>query len=198
MGEVFRLTKKRRWLLSVVRLSIAGCAWMYCVGAPAPKHLTSGGGEVGDMRDLGDGRCLAEIEQRVAALTEADQARWGVMSVGEMVRHVERAFRVAVGEDSVERVPSPLPRALVKWVALRMPGKWPKNLPTVPELRQGTEQMRVGAFEPERAALLEVMRRFANGAELRAEHPMLGRMGTGDWMRWGYRHTDHHLRQFGR
>ena len=150
------------------------------------------------MKDLGSAGCLAEMEERVAALTEADQARWGVMSVGEMVRHVERAFRVAVGEESVARMASPLPRGVMKWVALRMPGVWPKNLPTIPELRRGTEKMRVGEFAVERAALLEVMRRFASGRGLRAEHPIFGPMRTGDWMRWGYRHTDHHLRQFGR
>ena len=25
-----------------------------------------------------------------------------------------------------------------------------------------------------------------------------GKMTAGDWMRWGYLHADHHLRQFGR
>jgi hypothetical protein len=29
-------------------------------------------------------------------------------------------------------------------------------------------------------------------------HPMSKEMSERDWMRWGYLHTDHHLRQFGR
>ena len=28
-------------------------------------------------------------------------------------------------------------------------------------------------------------------------HPLFGRMTNGEWGRWGYRHVDHHLRQFG-
>jgi hypothetical protein len=28
-------------------------------------------------------------------------------------------------------------------------------------------------------------------------HPMFKEMSEKDWMRWGYLHTDHHLRQFG-
>jgi hypothetical protein len=28
-------------------------------------------------------------------------------------------------------------------------------------------------------------------------HPMFGEMTEKDWMRWGYLHADHHLRQFG-
>jgi len=28
-------------------------------------------------------------------------------------------------------------------------------------------------------------------------HPIFGRMSLWEWQRWGYLHTDHHLRQFG-
>jgi hypothetical protein len=28
-------------------------------------------------------------------------------------------------------------------------------------------------------------------------HPIFGRMTLDEWMRWGYRHCDHHFRQFG-
>jgi hypothetical protein len=32
---------------------------------------------------------------------------------------------------------------------------------------------------------------------LPAGHGRFGTMTTRDWHRWAYRHTDHHLRQFG-
>jgi len=28
-------------------------------------------------------------------------------------------------------------------------------------------------------------------------HPIFGQMTEKEWMRWGYLHSDHHLRQFG-
>jgi hypothetical protein len=28
-------------------------------------------------------------------------------------------------------------------------------------------------------------------------HPLFDAMSERDWMRWGYLHVDHHLRQFG-
>ena len=28
-------------------------------------------------------------------------------------------------------------------------------------------------------------------------HPLFDEMSERDWLRWGYLHTDHHLRQFG-
>jgi hypothetical protein len=47
--------------------------------------------------------------------------------------------------------------------------------------------------------LLAVIDRFT--AQPRAfqfrPHPMFREMSEKDWMRWGYLHTDHHLRQFG-
>jgi hypothetical protein len=40
------------------------------------------------------------------------------------------------------------------------------------------------------------MRRFvAPGSKLGA-HPSLGPLTRDEWMVWGFRHTDHHLRQF--
>jgi hypothetical protein len=29
-------------------------------------------------------------------------------------------------------------------------------------------------------------------------HPIFGRITRAEWLRWGYLHADHHLRQFGR
>jgi hypothetical protein len=28
-------------------------------------------------------------------------------------------------------------------------------------------------------------------------HPIFGALSARDWLRWGYLHADHHLRQFG-
>ena len=32
---------------------------------------------------------------------------------------------------------------------------------------------------------------------VKSPHPIFGRMSDGDWLRWGYLHMEHHLRQFG-
>jgi len=45
----------------------------------------------------------------------------------------------------------------------------------------------------------EVLERFtapAKGIEFHP-HPIFGDMSEAEWMRWGYLHCDHHLRQFG-
>jgi hypothetical protein len=45
--------------------------------------------------------------------------------------------------------------------------------------------------------LLRVMERFVPEAVRTSRHPLWGRMTEWEWGRWGYLHTDHHLRQFG-
>ena len=47
-------------------------------------------------------------------------------------------------------------------------------------------------------AAVEKMERLARGSRCAPWHPMFGPMSAADWMRWGYLHADHHLRQFGR
>ena len=58
--------------------------------------------------------------------------------------------------------------------------------------------MSPGAFEEERELVLKEMARFLRKGQPLVDHGMFGPMTHWDWMRWGYLHTDHHLRQFGR
>jgi hypothetical protein len=54
-------------------------------------------------------------------------------------------------------------------------------------------------FERDRAMLIVVFDRFCHSsANLAPTHPFFGPMSRQDWLRWGYLHADHHLRQFGR
>ena len=56
-----------------------------------------------------------------------------------------------------------------------------------------------GAFEGDVRDLLRLLDRFTRKPQefaLRA-HPIFGAMTEAEWMRWGYLHMDHHLRQFG-
>jgi hypothetical protein len=44
--------------------------------------------------------------------------------------------------------------------------------------------------------LLKTVERFCGCTQLMIVHPMFGSMKRADWLRWGYLHADHHLRQF--
>jgi hypothetical protein len=86
----------------------------------------------------------------------------------------------------------------MKWVALRSGMRWPKNLPTTPELKLAIAEHSEAEFDALVGAAIYGMEAVASKARWAPSHPMFGPMTAGDWMRWGYLHADHHLRQFGR
>ena len=148
------------------------------------------------MKSLASAKTVEEIRARLGGFVETDQRRWGAMSPTETARHLRGAFEMATGERAMKSISGPMPKSLMKAVALWMPMHWPRSLPTVPELFK-TEVLR-GGFGEEKRAMMAAYERFLGMREKHTEHPMLGAMGPGEWMRWGYLHTDHHLRQFGR
>lgn len=152
------------------------------------------------MKSLVEQRTVEEIRGRMGCLQEMDARRWGLMTAGAVVRHLRGAFAMAVGDRPVKPAAVPLPRPVMKQLALRMPMQWPKNLPTIPELQRETElspELRT-EFAEDKQGLLAAYERFLGRKGNWPEHPMFGAMSERDWMRWGYLHTDHHLRQFGR
>jgi hypothetical protein len=151
------------------------------------------------MKTLSSGHDLAEICTRIAHVTASDARRWGSMSAHEMLCHLRDAFAYPLGERAVapvKRTSIPLP--LFRWLALRTPMKWPQGISAPPEIDQRIGGTPPVDFEPDRAALLDNIDRFARATGPFGPHPIFGAMTSTDWMRWGYLHCDHHLRQFGR
>lgn len=150
------------------------------------------------MKTLSSTNDLADIRGRIALVAPGDSPLWGSMSAPQTICHLCDAFRCPIGE----RVPAPfkalpLPAPVFKWLALWVPLKWPPGIRTPPEVDQRIGGTPPAEFEADRAALLATLDRFAFGTGPWAPHPMFGRMTRAEWMRWGYLHCDHHLRQFG-
>jgi hypothetical protein len=72
---------------------------------------------------------------------------------------------------------------------------FPKGAPTAPELKPGP----TASLEEERAALLDLLERIGTGPCEGAgpAHPLFGPLTRREWGVATYKHTDHHLRQFG-
>ncbi len=150
------------------------------------------------LKSLGNAGDARAIEGRLETLGSSDVARWGKMTAPEVVCHLRESFHMASGQRSAAPIPGPLPGPVIKFLALRVPKRWPKGVPTVPELQVGGERMKVGEFAADKSGLMVAYGEFLRRQGNRSAHPIFGRMSPGDWMRWGYLHTDHHLRQFGR
>jgi len=87
----------------------------------------------------------------------------------------------------------------MRWAALWLPLKWPHGVSTVPECDANGGGSRPADFERDKRQLLELLERFTTPSRDSGwqPHPFFGVMTEKEWMRWGYLHTDHHLRQFG-
>ncbi|HEV8039199.1 MAG TPA: DUF1569 domain-containing protein [Bryobacteraceae bacterium] len=136
---------------------------------------------------------------RLAKVQPDHRARWGRMSAHQMLCHLNDAFLAVMGEKYVSPASGILQRTVVKWVALYAPFPWPKGLPTRPEMDQLIGGAAPVDFERDKKALVTVIERFTNPERNfeRSPHPIFGNMPDSEWLRWGYLHTDHHLRQFG-
>jgi hypothetical protein len=142
------------------------------------------------------GACLAA---RIQSLTPQTPPRWGLMSSAQMLRHLNLAFQMALGDYTVANSSNrKLNSPLARFVSLTLPVRWPKGIATLPETDVVT-QLHPCVFSQERSTLIGLLTRFsqAKPPDLRATHPILGPFTHAQWMRWGFRHTDHHLRQFG-
>jgi len=137
-----------------------------------------------------------EIRQRIAAIAPDSPRRWGSMSVSGMLCHVDDSYRAVMGERPFSAGKLRIPPWFAKVVALRAPIQWPRNLMTSESVRQGGGGTPPGEFAVDRARLLETFALFCGCADLAKTHPMFGSMRRADWLRWGYLHADHHLRQF--
>jgi hypothetical protein len=144
---------------------------------------------------MANARDCEHVVRRIGSLTPASPRQWGSMSVEGMLCHLADSYEVALGERVAAPAPVPMPR-LMKAIALWTPLPWPKNLPTLKEVEQGCGGTTPGSFGDARRRLLRMVARFRFATTLaEAHHPFFGRMTQADWMRWGYLHADHHLRQ---
>ena len=134
-----------------------------------------------------------EVVSRINRLTPDTKPLWGKMDARGMLSHLLDWMRMATGElpirqrNLVIRHP-PLKQFVIYW----MP--FPKGVPTAPELISRTSS----DFAADVATLcsqIEAYGAMATRADLPI-HPAFGRMSNRAWGVLGYRHTDHHLRQF--
>lgn len=150
------------------------------------------------LRTVYTTRHLDALVARVERLRPDSPRRWGRMTPHQMICHLSDSLRATLGEWT--RPPHRLPpmRGVVRFVAFNLPLRWPHGVRTARELDQTRDGTKPVEFERDRAELVALLRRAASledGAI--PEHPLWGRMSRGMTGRYLWRHTDHHLRQFG-
>src|SRR6185295_458477 len=152
------------------------------------------------MKGAGMGSILNDddrtaICQRIGSVTSASVPRWGRMDAKAMLSHLKQSALMALGELPVankgKRAFQVFPiKHLILYVA-----PFPKGAPTAPELLVPD----AGSVDTIRTELLSLVERIGAGPREGdgPVHPLFGRLSFQEWGVATYKHTDHHLRQFG-
>jgi Protein of unknown function (DUF1569) len=151
------------------------------------------------MKTLARAQDRDELLRRLKTVRADSPRRWGRMTAHQMICHVGDACRMGTGAVRVSVATGWAQRTVIKWIALYTPLKWPPGIPTRPEIDRALVGVNAADFAADLALTVSLVEAFAARAGARdwPAHPIFGRMSESAWMRWGYLHLDHHLRQFG-
>jgi len=152
------------------------------------------------MKTIGNDSDRELLLRRLRLLAPDSQRRWGKMTPHQMICHLQDSFKTAIGERHVSGDKSNLlTRTVVRWLALYAPLKWPHGVPTMAENDQERGGTPPEDFKRDLIALAAMIERLtAPQKDFQwGRHPLFAEMSDRDWLRWGYLHVDHHLRQFG-
>lgn len=151
------------------------------------------------MKTLADESVKQELLRRVQSLRHDSQRRWGRMTPHQMLCHLNDSFKLALGEVRLKVIGNIFHRTFIKGLALYTPIPWPHGIPTMPEMDQEKQGTPPVEFTRDMAELVTIIERIHRPTRDFAwgRHPIFNEMSDWEWLRWGYLHVDHHLRQFG-
>ncbi|SRR5258706_4983717 len=150
------------------------------------------------MKTLANSSDKEELLRRLKTVRPDSPRRWGKMTPHQMICHLNDAYLAYVGEKKVTPAPAWFPRTIVRVVAVWTPLPWARGFPTAPEVDQligGTPPVEFERDVRELEMMIERYSKLLSDYPWPA-HPAFGRMSLASWMRLGYLHTNHHLRQF--
>jgi hypothetical protein len=151
------------------------------------------------VKHLGHPTDAESIRRRLAGLRPDSARRWGTMTPQEMLCHLADAYACGFGERTLDPADTWFTRSVLKFLALRTPIPWPKGLKTRKQAGPRLAGTRPTEFDADRRRLEQNLDTFiARVQEGKAGvHPLFRTLSMEEWLRWGYLHADHHLRQFG-
>ena len=150
------------------------------------------------MKTVADPVVVGGLVERLRALNPQTPRRWGTMTANEMLCHLgDAAEMVLRTRPRVKPVPVRR-RTLFKALVLWSPIRFPHGVPTNPQHDPKADGTKPVLFEKDRERAIAALERIAAApGELEPVHGLFGTMSVADWQRWAWKHTDHHLRQFG-
>ena len=150
-----------------------------------------------EFRSLADAGAVDALVARLNALAPDSPRQWGRMTVRQMLCHISDSFEIVTGDRPVAKpVDNFLTRTVVKYIGLHTSLPWMKGAPTMQECDAEKGGTPASDFERDRARAIGLLRAFSSPTAPSVPHPLFGPLTYDERMIWGYRHLDHHLRQF--
>jgi hypothetical protein len=149
-----------------------------------------------ETKNLFDKSVHTELIERINKIDPSAAPQWGKMSPGQMFAHLCETYKSSMANQPLKR--SFIGIVFGKIAKRSFTGEkgFKPGLPTdknfvITESRN---------FEKEKENLLRLIRQFSEGGPTvvsKHKHPFFGKMTVDEWNALMYKHTDHHLRQFG-
>lgn len=148
------------------------------------------------MQSLFDQSAADSLILRIEQLTPESQPGWGKMGVSQMLAHCSSTMEVVRDQKHIKRVfvGYLFGGLLKKHFFNDKPFK--QNSPTHPYFIHSD----TATFEQEKQSLINHLRAFQEGGPgkcTRQPHAFFGKLNEEQWATGMYKHTDHHLQQFG-
>ncbi|HEU4878952.1 MAG TPA: hypothetical protein VFT21_05845 [Gemmatimonadaceae bacterium] len=146
------------------------------------------------MKTLWNESARQELIERLGRLTPDAKPRWGKFNAPRMLAHIASSMRMAKGEivPAPRNLPirfTPLKQLIIYWLP------FPRGAPTAPELLL----RHVENWDENVADVRTQIDSFGTWKQKGPwpRHPAFGTLSEQAWGVLGYRHTDHHFKQFG-
>lgn len=147
------------------------------------------------MKSVFDQITRDELIERINSLNETSKALWGKMNIYQMLSHNAMWQQLMLGKIKSKRVfigrifgKAALKNALKDDAPLR------KNTPTTPEVMAKESN---SDLEIQRRKWIDGIEEYVNFSDDEFMHPFFGKMSREQVGYFAYKHSDHHLRQFG-
>jgi len=140
----------------------------------------------------------AEVAGRLESLRPDSPRQWGRMSAHQAVCHLNDSFKAILQDRPLPARPLTTKLRFTRFIAFTSPLRWPKGVPTSPQVDAEKGGTPPEDFATDVDELQVLLSRFVDSDGRTLEpHYVWGDMSRGVWGRYGYRHMDHHLKQFG-
>lgn len=138
----------------------------------------------------------AALIERISALQPDNRALWGKMNVHQMVRHCFMVDGWVQGNNGMAPKQTLMGKIFGRRVLKRIlkEGPLPKNMPSG-KIFAVTDAVR--DLEVQRPLWIQSLQEYASFDNPTFVHDFFGPMDREQIGRFVYKHTDHHLRQFG-